>query len=81
MANLNDLIDKPISDMTEDELVQYIYTLKKIKATSVNELIKYTKKSKPITNKEKKDSSLLKNLSQDELNLIASLIKQAGGKI
>jgi len=81
VANLNDLIDKPISDMTEDELVQYIYTLKKIKATSVSDLVRYPKKSKPVTNKEKKDSSFLKDLSQDELNLIASLIKQAGGKI
>ena len=81
MANLNDLIDKPISDMTEDELVQYIYTLKKIKATSVSDLIKHPRKSKPMTNKEKKEASFLENLNQEELNLIASLIRQAGGKI
>ncbi len=68
---LSDLLDKPLNELTDDELNYKINILKRLKmqrlkSSSTGE----RKKAVPKTNKEKQVVDLLKSLSADELKIL-----------
>lgn len=67
MAELNDLISKPIKQMTTDELEQCIMLMKKMKIN---------KDKIPKTNKDKQLNNLLDNFTPEQISTIMSKLKE-----
>lgn len=71
MSQLNDLYDKTIKEMSEDELEQKIHSLKRLRIMEPKNPSKIITKSSRGTNKDKQLLDLIKNLSpQDIINLM-----------
>ena len=67
MAQLDDLITKPIKQMTDEELEHCIMLMKKMKVN---------KEKKPVkTNKDKQLNNLLNNLTPEQLSIMMNKLK------
>jgi transcription elongation GreA/GreB family factor len=67
---LDDLFDRDITQLTEDELAEKLHSLKRMRVKTISEKVKKIK-----TNKDSQLEDLLKNLSQEQIKALITRLE------